>query len=104
MVRLPRFVLISGQVRHPPLSADSSSQALQLSLLTSHTSTIKACSARSITTLEGDRRIWAGLDWVVAEVSQRVYYGTGGGALGSTSRPNKSMDQETIASSATASQ
>lgn len=26
---------------------------------------------------QGDQRIWAGLHWVVSEVSKRVYYGTG---------------------------
>lgn len=56
-------------------------QALQLSLLTSHTSTIQPCCARSAATEEPDKRIWVGLDWVVKEVGRRVYYGSGGGVL-----------------------
>lgn len=63
------------------------SQALGLAELTSHTCHIQACSARDNGATpsggpgRGDERIWAGLDWVVAEVGRRVYYGTGGKAL-----------------------
>lgn len=52
-----------------------------MSLLTSHTSTIQPCCARSAVTEEPDQRIWEGLDWVVKEVGRRVYYGSGGGVL-----------------------
>lgn len=61
------------------------SQALQLSSLTSHTSHIQPCSARSASTNDGDQRIWEGLDWVVNECGKRVYYGRGGG----TPSPNE---------------
>lgn len=63
-------------------------EALGLEQMTSHAWHIVACSARSGNGLGvgggkggGDERIWEGLDWVVAEVGRRVYYGTGGKAL-----------------------
>jgi len=76
------------------------SDALCLPSMTSHACHILACSARATATAtttntataagagqttpsaaRGDQRIWQGLDWVVAEVGRRVYYGTGGEAL-----------------------
>ncbi|GAA6004768.1 hypothetical protein JCM11491_002222 [Sporobolomyces phaffii] len=68
------------------MSTSEISSALQLDELTdSHHWSIHPCSARFA---DGtDPRIVSGLDWVVAEVATRVYYGTTPPTLTPTSAP-----------------
>ncbi|SCV70581.1 BQ2448_3343 [Microbotryum intermedium] len=80
------LVLANKQDISGALTSQEIADALELSSLRSHTSTIIPCSARLEAAAAdaagesgrpGDPRIWKGLDWIVTEVGKRVYYGVG---------------------------